>query len=246
MNRSERLRRARAFHRTQARQEVSARNTLQREFNLAVQQAASAYPAWKPTISEHRKRLQKILEQIAIRGAAAGWVFSRESVAVDRKRAPTERDLSRWIRAWAKAHAAEKVVHISDTTRRRINHAVVQGLAANESPAQIAKRIRTDVQPMNRARSATIARTETAAAMMTGQDEAATVMTEELGLTIYKTWTAADDERTRDTHRDADGQTVKQDDLFVVGGARLRFPSDPNGPPEEVINCRCVPVYEAR
>jgi uncharacterized protein with gpF-like domain len=82
--------------------------------------------------------------------------------------------------------------------------------------------------------------------MMVGQDDAVMQLGESLDLTIYKTWTATVDERTRESHAEADGQTVKDDEAFEVGGAELRFPSDPNGPPEEVINCRCVPIYEAR
>ena len=48
--------------------------------------------------------------------------------------------------------------------------------------------------------------------------------------------------RTRSTHRAAHGQTVAVGERFDVGGASLAFPGDPTGPPQEVINCRCVVV----
>jgi hypothetical protein len=37
-----------------------------------------------------------------------------------------------------------------------------------------------------------------------------------------------------------DGQTVAAGEYFVTGaGNQLEYPGDPNGPPEEIINCRC-------
>ncbi len=57
---------------------------------------------------------------------------------------------------------------------------------------------------------------------------------------IVYTWRATNDERTRDSHAEMDGQTVREGELFVTGdGNTLEYPGDPNGPPEETINCRC-------
>lgn len=58
-----------------------------------------------------------------------------------------------------------------------------------------------------------------------------------------KTWTAILDSVTRDTHVDADGQTVPASGFFIVGGYRMRFPGDRSAPIEEWINCRCCSVY---
>lgn len=54
-----------------------------------------------------------------------------------------------------------------------------------------------------------------------------------------KQWVSQKDVYTRESHAAAHGQTVSRDDAFVVGGALLRFPGDPLGPDDEVINCRC-------
>jgi hypothetical protein len=44
----------------------------------------------------------------------------------------------------------------------------------------------------------------------------------------------------RDTHSDMEGQTVSFGEPFETGGGvHLLYPGDPNGPPEEIINCRC-------
>jgi hypothetical protein len=63
------------------------------------------------------------------------------------------------------------------------------------------------------------------------------------GLTLQKEWLATDDAHTRPTHRDADGQTVAMDEPFIVGGAELQYPGDPDGPSQEVVMCRCTPIY---
>jgi uncharacterized protein with gpF-like domain len=59
-----------------------------------------------------------------------------------------------------------------------------------------------------------------------------------------KRWVGTLDERIRDTHAAAHDQVVPLDEPFKVGGARMMFPGDPDGPASEVINCRCTLVPE--
>lgn len=54
----------------------------------------------------------------------------------------------------------------------------------------------------------------------------------------YK-WVTIMDSVTRHSHSAIDGEVILKDEYFSNG---LRFPLDPNGPPEEVINCRCVVI----
>lgn len=60
---------------------------------------------------------------------------------------------------------------------------------------------------------------------------------------VTKVWLATDDDRTRETHVDANGQEVALNDFFDVGGYSMLYPGDPDGPDEEVINCRCTLIY---
>jgi hypothetical protein len=60
------------------------------------------------------------------------------------------------------------------------------------------------------------------------------------GQPMFKRWDASRDSRVRDWHRAADGQTVPLGGSFRVGPEFLRYPSDPDGLPHNVINCRCT------
>lgn len=54
-----------------------------------------------------------------------------------------------------------------------------------------------------------------------------------------KQWLTSHDEKVRRSHKLADGDTVPVAGSFIVGGTPLRYPGDPFGDPEEIINCRC-------
>lgn len=53
-------------------------------------------------------------------------------------------------------------------------------------------------------------------------------------------WLSSRDGKERPTHAEADGQTVGINQFFAVGSSELKYPGDANGPPEEVIGCRCI------
>lgn len=57
-----------------------------------------------------------------------------------------------------------------------------------------------------------------------------------------KRWVTRHDNRVRDTHRAADGDTLPLSEAFIVGGYPLQYPGDRNGPAGETVNCRCVLV----
>lgn len=69
---------------------------------------------------------------------------------------------------------------------------------------------------------------------------------EDPGAPLYQQWVSSRDSDVRDDHRKADGQVVKAGEKFTVGGYKLDHPSQPRGPVELWINCRCLarPVSE--
>jgi len=95
-------------------------------------------------------------------------------------------------------------------------------------------------------RSEVIARTEALRAVHTGNAEAFEQAIEEGHLApeqLMKTWSAAGDDRVRETHSDMDGQEVKWENNFTSpSGAELKYPGDPMAPGAETIQCRCVMV----
>lgn len=93
-------------------------------------------------------------------------------------------------------------------------------------------------------RSRVIARTEALRSVHEGSHELYTQAVENGSLqadSLTREWRSAQDDKVRDSHQEMDGQVVGLTEPFVSPkGAALMFPGDPNAPPEETIQCRCV------
>lgn len=143
--------------------------------------------------------------------------------------------------------------------RSRIKREILDGVVKGNTPKQIAaeivsKRIMTPNRAAGdpSARGALgqverLARTEirqvfNAAAFSSGRADQKNVKG------ILKTWITQMDAQVRESHiaagrRYAIGGNpgpIPLHQKFLVGEARLQFPNDPSGPPEESINCRCL------
>lgn len=103
-----------------------------------------------------------------------------------------------------------------------------------KGPAALADSINEIFPPTYANRAETIARTETCIAQMTTLHETYVRSGVE-----FEEWLAFIDEKTRESHAAANGQVVPIGEPFRVGDAMLMHPGDPDGPPEEIINCRC-------
>ncbi|WP_180230070.1 phage minor head protein [Bacillus sp. AFS073361] len=104
-----------------------------------------------------------------------------------------------------------------------------------------AKRLE-EVYAFSESRALTIARTEIISAGRSGQYFGDM----QSGMVIGKKWMAAQQDRTRDGHRQADGQVVKFDEPFLVANGsgeseQLLFPGDTSlgATASNVIMCRC-------
>lgn len=91
-------------------------------------------------------------------------------------------------------------------------------------------------------RASRIARTETHRVINAGTMQAARAEQTISGETLRKAWVCTWDERTRDEHFRADGQTVPLNGKFLVGGYEADYPGDPNLPAHLSIACRCTHV----
>lgn len=126
-----------------------------------------------------------------------------------------------------------KVTAINTTTREMLRQVLIDAAADDATIAETARSIRGMFNDMSTARAEVIARTETISA----QNGAAIEGYSQSGVVDEKEWLAVMDDATRDSHAMVDGTTTNLDGLFANG---LAFPGDPNGPPEETINCRCA------
>jgi HK97 family phage portal protein len=129
---------------------------------------------------------------------------------------------------------------ITETTWEQLRQKLGDALAEGGGWSDLIGAVEEVLGDLETWRAERIARTETTAALNMGYEESLKAT----GVR-RKMWVTAHDERVRESHQQMEGEIVDLDDYFVLpSGARLRFPCDPEGQPEEVINCRCtiVPV----
>jgi HK97 family phage portal protein len=147
-----------------------------------------------------------------------------------------------WIEKQSFKLVREATAYTKETLDNEIVEAVQDAVSAGfdegETIDQITDRINDVYDFAASTRAERIARTETASAANAGNQEAM----KQTGVE-KKEWLSSRDEKTRETHKEMDGQVVGISEDFVSpSGARLQFPGDPDAPAEERINCRCVPV----
>lgn len=121
--------------------------------------------------------------------------------------------------------------------KRHIREQITQGILQGESIPKIAKRLEK-VTDMDRSAAIRNARTATTGAQNIGRVDSYK-RAKEMGIGLRQEWLATLDGRTRHSHRQMDGVKVEVGEKFPNG---CRFPGDPQGPAEEVYNCRCTLV----
>lgn len=126
---------------------------------------------------------------------------------------------------------------VNDTTWQALKDSLTEGVEAGESIAELEKRVEAVMDLRKGQSSETIARTEVIGAT-NGGTLLSWKQSERVG---NKTWIATFDDRVRDSHADAHGQTVGLDDDFQVGNGSGPAPGQ-IGVPEEDINCRCTMI----
>lgn len=161
-------------------------------------------------------------------------------------RYPVDMAAAARARVWARRN---QLVRFPDELytliQREVDRALSQGIAGPALAAAIDKILDMAATPRWENRAAVVARTESIGALNGGRADGQTQIAAQLGGTWEKMWVATFDTRTRDSHRKAEGQRVPAPGgLFSVGegGARMAYPGDPGGPPEETIQCRCTTV----
>jgi len=147
--------------------------------------------------------------------------------------------------AFGSAMGAERVTLVSGTARKTLID-ITQRLMRDPEfmtlgAVERGRILRNQFNQYTQWQAERVVRTEATAAANFAQTQAAqSIFPPEQ---MQKEWIASFDDRTRDTHSEADGQIVMANNTFLVGGQPMMFPGDPAGGAAECINCRCSVAY---
>lgn len=133
-----------------------------------------------------------------------------------------------------------------ERNRKKIIHTIqteiTQGLVKNETYGMMAKRLKKTLEG-DAVKAMRIVRTEVHRVQEKAKHDAAEHANNS-GVVMVKKWNNRMDERSRPTHRAADGQTVAMDEDFKVGSAIGSTPGELSGGAKENVNCACFLTYE--
>lgn len=154
-----------------------------------------------------------------------------------------------WIRDvqdYLKLNLLSLVSNMTQTMKEDITRILEKGVENGWSIDQIVTELRR--LDLVEARARTIARTEVIRAANVGHAVAAQSMPYETN----KKWVAAQDHRTRHSHRFIHNHVVDENDYFSVpiykgdkkiGSDPMLYPGDPKASAGNTINCRCRALY---
>ena len=208
--------------------------------------------AWRyhELVQIDKKPLENLFEALYTN---VGTKFAEEAFRENKPKADEWEPVDKWtiyMRSYVKQRLGSRISSIADNSKMAaqmiIREAAEQALNDGLGTAELARMIRdalnTEMIPMNTWRALRIARTEVVGASNRGSFVGA----RELNVPMNKIWIATMDRRTRDTHAAVNGQSVDMSAPFNVGGVPMECPGDPDGLPEDVINCRCTLAYEVK
>lgn len=143
-------------------------------------------------------------------------------------------------------YGGQNITSISETMAKAVIEEIKAGTYELETVEQMAERIQKVVNnpKFYKWQALRIARTETTFAM----NSASEMVDEVSGLVMTKRWISRRDGRERKSHGEANGQVVLQNELFTVGGQKLKFPGDGSSgaTASNLVNCRCTRGYEPK
>lgn len=130
-----------------------------------------------------------------------------------------------------------RITQINEATAEKVRTILLKGLEDGNSIEEVQKLVKAAYRDFEGYRARLISRTEISQSVNGGRF--GTLIEE--GVANHE-WIDSGDERVRDSHAQEHGSIVAVGDPFPV--TKLTFPGDPDGDPEEIINCRCVTLPE--
>jgi Uncharacterized protein, homolog of phage Mu protein gp30 len=224
-----------------AEKELRLRKSSQRLLNKTARAAAKAYENGTPLEAYFAAArfegewYRTLVAHYTITAKAFGK-YTQAQIGVDSQRSFTE-----ILTDFIQNEGLKKSRQISKTSIELVKTVILDGAEEGLGPREIAREIRKQVGGVQaRARSDMIARTETHNAATFAQHS----MAESVGLDLDKEWVTSIDGRERESHRDADGQTVSLHQKYFVDGEELDRPGE--GSAGNAINCRCSEIFHPR
>lgn len=196
---------------------------------------------------DHKKSLQKILMRLysdsieSISEKQFNSIKKSRNIIYEKKDAL--QDFEELSIDYILKKGADLSVQLTDTTRKDVQNIIAEGIKDNLSSKEIAKFIK-EKAGISRSRAELISRTEVHSSANWASMESTQSISNELNIEFKKVWNTTEDERTRSSHRKADGQKVDMDESFLVNDEKLMYPGDSQGSASNVINCRCFLTYE--
>jgi len=163
--------------------------------------------------------------------------------------------VNRIVNQYVENFGAGKTAQIIRTTEIQMRNLVLGGMLKGEAQEAVFSAIVNKIPNLAKVRATIITRTEIhSVSQFTSQK-----MAERAGVRLRKVWHTVGDARVRTfglfgrkdqfNHRIMNGMSVSLDQAFQVpnrfgGFEPLLFPGHPSGSPGNVINCRCIQIYE--
>lgn len=124
----------------------------------------------------------------------------------------------------------------------RIANSIAQSIIEGESVPDATRRLANTLGQSNMRVMTRYARTALTCAQNAGRLESMKKAAAK-GIHIKKKWLATLDEKTRESHRDLDGQVRELNQDFRSRLGRISYPGDITADPADVWNCRCTMEY---
>ena len=225
---------------------------IQKEIKKSMSQFASSYKKQNyidyKLIAAHEKRIRAIIFKLYSDSidASANRQFNsiKKHFPIEMEKKDASTDFQDLALDFITAYGMKLAKQVSETTANQVNRTIARSSSEGLSVSETVSVIRARSSVLSKSRAMTIAVTETHNALAWAKNESTKLIANELNISLKKTWNTVQDERTRQSHQAADGQTVEMDDSFIVGGESLRYAGDINGSAKNTINCRCTETYE--
>lgn len=175
-----------------------------------------------------------MIVKLYLESMGAGYSIADEIFALNSDITGIEAIMNEDLLKWARETAAQQVTYVTQTTKDQIKRIISDGMKNGLSNAEIAQNIfdQSEINSVGRARR--IADTEVHNSIIKGNHQAMV----DSGVKKKK-WVSAGDKAVRDSHSKINGQIRDIDKPFSNG---LMHPGDPDGPPSEIMWCRCIEV----